>query len=99
MTTVKQLHKVWIFGKGNRQKIANYHAMVIYFEPMHANLRRHNLRVQTAARIPIKKHVESRPDVHLLSFPNSNAKIIYVILRGTARKTSTPEDKPVVWEQ
>lgn len=43
--------------------------------------------------------VESRPEVRPLSFPNTSARIIYIILRGPARKVTTLNDDNIVWEK
>ncbi len=62
-------------------------------------MRRHDHRVETSATIPIDMKVETRPKIHLLSFPNSRARVIYVILRGPARKTTNLDEQELVWKQ
>lgn len=98
MTTAEILHGVWMNGTGGRQKIAAYHPMVTCFDAMLAPLRRHDGRVHTVTKIPVKMRVESRPEVHLLKFPNSTLRLIYVILRGPAKKTIPAADSELVWE-
>ncbi len=66
---------------------------------MLAPLRRHDSGVETSAIIPIKMKVETRPEMHPLSSPNTTASIIYVVLRGPARKTTNLDEKELVWEQ
>lgn len=73
--------------------------MVKCFDTMLKPLRRHDNRVVTTARITINMRVESRPETHLLSFPDSTPRIIYVLLRGPAHKTMNLEDKTITWEQ
>ena len=99
LTVSDQLHAVWIEGKGERKRLANYHVMVKCFDSMLAPMRRHDSRVETSAMIPINMKVETRPEIHLLSFPNTTARIIYVILRGPARKTTNLDEQELVWEQ
>ena len=93
------LHRVWIEGKGKRKKIEEYHGMVKCMDGMLAPMRRHDTRVETTARIPIDMKVESRPEIHLLAFPGSTARIIYVILRGPARKVANLDDQSIELEQ
>ncbi len=98
-TTSDQLHAAWIEGKGDRKKLANYHGMIKCFDSMLSPMRRHDSRVETSAMIPINMKVETRPEIHLLSFPNTSARIMHVILRGPARKTTNLNEQELVWEQ
>ena len=99
LTVSRILHSVWLTGKGNRKKLEEYHGMLKSFESMLAPLRRFNNRIETTARIPLQMRVESRPEVHLLAFPNTTARIIYVLLRGPACKVSSLIDDAIEWEQ
>ena len=63
-----------------------------------APMRRHDGRVETSSMISINMIVETRPDIHLLAFPNTLARIIYIILRGPARKTTNLTELELVWE-
>lgn len=93
------LHSLWLDGKGARKKLEDYHGMLKSFEPMLSPLRRFDNRIESTARIPLKIKVESRPEVHLLAFPNTTARIVYVILRGPARKVTTLSDDKITWEK
>ena len=88
LTVSTLLQRMWLEGKGLRSNLAEYHGMVKYFENMMAPLRHHGNRIETTARIPINMIVESRLSTHLLAFPGTSAKIIYIILRGPARKVT-----------
>ena len=91
-----QLHAIWIDGKGDLKNLANYHGMVKCFDAMYAPMRRHDGRVDTSASIPINMKVETRPEIHLLAFPNTTARVIYVILRGPARRTTDIDEQEIV---
>ncbi len=97
--TSDQLHAEWIDGKGERKKLANYHRMLKCFDSMLSSMRRHDSRVETSAMIPMNMKVETRPEIYLLSFPNTTARIIYVILRGPARRTQNLYELELIWEQ
>ena len=99
LTNNTLLHNVWIDGKGKRKKIEEYHSMVKCMDTMLAPMRRHDRRVETIARISIDMKVESRPQIHLLAFPGSTARVIYIILRGPARKVTNLDDQNIEWEQ
>ena len=99
MTVSNQLHVVWIDGKGYRKKLAYYHGMVKCFDVMYAPMRRHDGRVETSASIPLNMKVETRPEIHLLAFPNNTAREIYVIIRGPARRTTNLDEQELVWEE
>jgi len=43
--------------------------------------------------------VESKPEVHFLAFPETTAKIIYVLFRGPARKVTTLTEEYIDWEE
>ena len=79
-TVSNQPHAVWIDGKGDRKKLANYLGMVKCFDAMYALMRRHDDRVETSASIPISIKVETRPEIHLLAFPNTAARVISSLL-------------------
>lgn len=96
LTISDQLHAVWIDGKGDRKKLANYHGMVQYFDSMLSPMRRQDDRIETSSMIPINIKVETRPEIHLISFPNTSARIIHVILRSPARKTTNLEEQELV---
>ena len=99
MTVSTILHRMWLEGKGRRSKLAEYHGMVKCFEKMMGPLRRHDNRIETTARIPINMKVESRASTHLLAFPGTTAKVIYIILRGPARKVTNLDDQAISWEK
>ena len=71
LTVSDQPHGVWIESKGDRKKPANYHGMVKSFDTMLSPMHRHDSRVETSAMIPINMKVETRPEIHYLSFPDS----------------------------
>ncbi len=95
LTVSTMLHRMWLDGKGRRSKLAEYHGIVKCFEKMMAPLRRHDNRIETTARILINMKVESRVSSHLLGFPGTSAKLIYIILRGPAKKVSNLDDVPL----
>ena len=99
LTVSTTLHRMWLDGKGHHTKLTDYHGMVKCFDRMMAPLRRHDNRIETTARIPLNMKVESRVATHLLAFPNSTARVIYVVLRGPARKVTNLEDQDIPWEQ
>ena len=99
LTVSTLLHRMWLEGKGRRCKLAEYHGMVKCFEKMMAPLRRHDNRIETTARIPINMKVESRLSTHMLAFPGTSAKIIYIILRGPVRKVTNLDDEAIAWEK
>ena len=73
--------------------------MVKCFDSMLSPMRPHDKRVETSAMIPINMKVENRPQIHLLSFPNTSTRVIYVILGGPALKTTNLDEQELVWEQ
>ena len=62
-------------------------------------MRRHERRVETSAMIPINMKVETRPQIHHLSFPNTSTRVINVILPGPALETTNLDEQELVWEQ
>ena len=96
LTVSDQLHALWIEGKGDRKKLTHSHGMVKCFDSILSPVRRLDTRVETSAMVPIKMKVETRPEIHLLAFPNSSARIVYVILRGPARKTANLNEQELV---
>ena len=99
MTVSSQLHAVWIDRKGTRMKIADYHGMVKCFHTMVAPMRRQDCRVETLSMISINMKLETRPEIHLLAFLNTSARLIYIILHSLARKTTNLTEQGIVWEQ
>ncbi len=92
VTAGDQLHAVWIDGKGESKKLANYHGMVKCFDSMLAPMRSLGSRVETSAIIPTNMKVETQPEIRLLSLPNTCARIFYVIQQGSARKTTNLDE-------
>ena len=99
MTVSTILHRMWLEGKCRCSKLAEYHGMVKCFEKMMGPLRRHDNRIETTARIPINIEVDSRASTHLLAFPGTTAKVIYIILRGPARKVTNLDGQAISWEK
>ena len=89
----------WIDGKEKRSKLAEYHALLKYFDSMTPPLQRHNYCIEITARIPLDMKVESRVSTHLLAFPNSSARITFIFLRGPVRKIANLEDEDICWEK
>ncbi len=58
MTISDQLHTVWIDGKGDRKKSANYLVMVKCFDSILSLMRGHDSRVETSSMIPINMKLE-----------------------------------------
>ncbi len=87
LTVSGLLHALWIDGKGGPKKWTRFYGMVKCFDSILAPMRGHDGRVEASAMILSYMKVETRPEIHLLSFPNTTAGIIHVILRVPACRT------------
>lgn len=60
--------------------------------------RRQDNRVGPSAMKSINVKVQTRLEIHLFVFPNTSARIVYIILRGSARKTTNLEEQDILRE-